>query len=370
MSDRAKFNLWAGYLWAVLGIAGGSLLLAPWQQAVTAATVILLYALAVIAVAISYGTGPAVLAALAGSAAYMGFFSVAQGAREILSALLLFSIALSVGQVTTRLRGHADLARRQSRESAALHEQMRAAELKHAEESLRSSILAALSHDLRTPLTALVSQAETLQMAKLPPARQAALLDTLREQALSLSRQMNNLLDMAKLASGPVRLQKAWQPIEEVVGASLQQAREQWPQRVFLTRIAENLPPLEIDAVLLERALWNLLDNAAKYSPPEQPVTIEVRRDAESLFLAVCDAGSGVDAADSVRLFAAFQRGRSESAVSGTGLGLSIAHSIVSAHGGNIAVAGRSEGGSCFTIRLPLGVPPAFMDEINETRAA
>lgn len=365
MTEWQNYGDLVGYFWAMLGIALGTLLLAPWQQAVTPAGVALLYALAVVAVAISYGTGPALVAAIAGSVAYFGIFVAGAEAnrRELLVPGILLLIALSVGQVTTRLRRHAERARQRSRESAELYEQMRATELKHAAETLRSSILAALSHDLRTPLTALVSQAETLQMGKLPPERQAALLDTLRQQALSLSRQMNNLLDMARLASGPVELRKDWQPIEEVVGVTLQQARVQWPQRQFATHIAGNLPPVEIDAVLLERALWNLLDNAVKYSPAEAPVDVEVNCAKGCLQLAVCDAGSGIDAADSARLFAAFQRGRAESHIAGTGLGLSIAHSIVSAHGGSIEAAARTEGGSCFTIRLPLGEPPAFMNE-------
>lgn len=352
---------WAGYMWAALAATLGTLLLAPWQQAVTPAGAALLYALAAVVLAISYGTGPAVLAALVGGVAYHVIFAADADRREWMVPGVLLLIALSAGQVTTRLRRHAELLRRQSRERAELSEQMRAAELKHAAEALRSSILAALSHDLRTPLTALVSQAETLQMGRLPPERQAALLETLRQQALALSRQMNNLLDMARLASGAVELKRAWQPIEEIVGVTLQQARSQWPQRQFAIQIAAELPPVNIDAVLLERALWNLLDNAAKYSPPDQPVTVDVSRTGCELLLAVCDAGQGIDPADAARLFTAFQRGQTESDIAGTGLGLSIAQSIARAHGGSIEATRPAAGGSCVVLRLPLGEAPACM---------
>lgn len=366
MGDIDLSTPWAGYFWALLGVTLGTLLLAPWQQAVTPAGAALLYALAAVVVAISYGTGPALLAACSGGLGYYAVFVMEADSREFLVPGLLLLIALSAGQVTTRLRRHAERVRQQSRESAELSEQMRATELKHAAEALRSSILAALSHDLRTPLTALVSQAETLQMGKLPPARQAALLETLRQQALNLSRQMNNLLDMARLASGPVELKKAWQPIDEVVGVTLQQARSQWPQREFVTQVSPNVPPVNIDAVLFERALWNLLDNAAKYSPPDTPVSVDVGCAAGYLWLAVCDVGAGIDPADAARLFAAFQRGQVESHIAGTGLGLSIAHSIVKAHGGEIDAVPRTTGGSCFTIRLPLGEAPAFMNDEAE----
>ena len=166
---------------------------------------------------------------------------------------------------------------------------------------------------------------------------------------------------MARLASGAVELKRAWQPIEEIVGVTLQQARSQWPQRQFAIQIAAELPPVNIDAVLLERALWNLLDNAAKYSPPDQSVTVDVSRTGCELLLAVCDAGQGIDPADAARLFTAFQRGQTESDIAGTGLGLSIAQSIARAHGGSIEATRPAAGGSCVVLRLPLGEAPACM---------
>lgn len=235
-------------------------------------------------------------------------------------------------------------------------------EVKHAAESLRSSILAALSHDLRTPLTALVSQAETAALGKLSPERQRLLLNAIRQQALSISQQMTQLLDMARLSVGPVQLDTAWQPVEEVLGVTARQIRAQWPERVVSIELAPDLPPVKIDAVLIERVLWNLAENAIKYSPPETPVALAATRDGNDLDLAVCDHGPGIPPAIAEKIFAPFQRGKPESGIPGIGLGLSIARTIVEAHGGQLLHRSGSPGGCCFHVRLPIGNPPSLHD--------
>lgn len=236
----------------------------------------------------------------------------------------------------------------------------RETELKHAAESLRSSILSALSHDLRTPLTALVGMAETVALGKAAPGRQRQMLEAIRNQALSISQQMTKLLDMAKLSVGKLQLNSDWQPVEEVLGATMQLVAGQWPERRVTLDVSRDLPPLNIDAVLIERVLWNLLENAIKYSPADQAVELSVRRHESQMEIAVCDAGPGIAGDSLERIFDPFQRGRSESDIPGIGLGLSIAKTIVEAHGGTLSAHPRAGGGSCFRIRLPLGEPPFF----------
>lgn len=236
----------------------------------------------------------------------------------------------------------------------------RANEVKHAAEALRSSILSALSHDLRTPLTALVGMADNLVLGKLAPEKQQPVLGAIRNQALSISRQMTNLLDMARLSAGRLQLNVAWQPIEEVLGATLQQIREQAPASPLQLDLAPGLPPVNIDAVLIERVLWNLIDNALKYSPAATPVEIAVRQAGEHLEILVCDRGPGIAPEQANALFEAFRRGRVESEIPGVGLGLSIARTIAEAHGGDLAYRPRHGGGSCFALRLPLGQTPQF----------
>lgn len=243
-------------------------------------------------------------------------------------------------------------------------EKARQTEIKHAAEALRNSILSALSHDLRTPLTALVGMAETIAMGKVPAERQKQTLEAIRNQAVSISQQMTNLLDMAKLSAGKFELSRAWQPVEEVIGATLQQVRTQWQTREITVSLAKDLPPINIDAVLIERVLWNLVENAIKYSPADAPVEMIVRRVDEHMEISVCDAGPGLSSENSDKLFDLFQRGKTESEIPGVGLGLSIAKTIVEAHGGTIIAENRGACGSCFRIRLPLGNPPCF-DEMD-----
>ena len=199
----------------------------------------------------------------------------------------------------------------------------------------------------------------------LPPERQQSLLRGLREQAQSIHQFVNNLLDMARLQSGKVEPNLAWQPIEEVVGAALQQIRNVAEDRAVDVRIAPDLPPLRIDATLMERALWNLLENAVKYSPPGTPIELNICQNGELLEIIVCDRGPGLPENGAEALFGLFQRGRPESNVPGAGIGLAIVKSIADLHRGQLDAEARDGGGSCFRLTLPIGQPPQinFEDE-------
>ena len=234
----------------------------------------------------------------------------------------------------------------------------RETEVKHASELLRSSILGALSHDLRTPLAALVSMADTAALGKASPERQKHLLEAIRNQAMSIGQQMMKLLEMAKLSSGTIELNRAWQPVEEVLGSVLRLIRMQWKDREISLDIEPNLPPICIDAVLIERVLWNLLENAIKYSPAETMIELAIHQVGEQIEICVNDSGSGLPETDTNRLFNLFQRGKAESDVAGVGLGLSISRTIVEAHEGVISASSRLGGGACFRVMLPIGNPP------------
>lgn len=239
-------------------------------------------------------------------------------------------------------------------------EKARETEVKHAAEALRSSILSALSHDLRTPLTALVGMAETVALGKASPERQNYMLAAIRDQAVSISQQMTKLLEMAKLSAGKLQLNTAWQPVEEVLGATMQQIRSHWPAREVLVKVANALPPVNIDAVLIERVLWNLVENAIKYSHADTAVEISVRQVGRQMEITVCDGGPGITPENMLKIFDLFQRGKTESEIPGVGLGLSIAKTIVEAHGGVIFARNRQGGGSCFCVSLPIENPPCF----------
>ncbi|MGE5491901.1 MAG: DUF4118 domain-containing protein [Actinomycetota bacterium] len=231
-------------------------------------------------------------------------------------------------------------------------------------ERLRSSVLSALSHDLRTPLTALVGMADSLALARdgtTEATRSTAA--ALRDQARAMGNLLGNLLDMARLQAGKVQLRREWQLFEDVISASLNLLKHTLADRPIRVALPPDMPLVELDAVLLERVVCNLLENAAKYSPPGSPIEIRAFVDGDRAGIAVCDRGRGFPPGQAERVFGMFERGQAESATPGVGLGLAIAKAIVEAHGGTIAAADRPEGGACVTFRLPLGTPPAIEAE-------
>jgi two-component system, OmpR family, sensor histidine kinase KdpD len=227
-------------------------------------------------------------------------------------------------------------------------------------ERLRNSLLAALSHDLRTPLTVLVGLAESLTLTK-PPLSPGQLesAEAIQDEARRMSTLVSNLLDMARIESGEVRLNLQWQPLEEVVGSALNAARGMLKQHFVDVQIPRHLPLVRFDALLIERVLVNLLENASKYTPPGSTVTLSAEVIADRLSVSVSDDGPGLPIGREEAVFQKFTRGERESATPGVGLGLSICRAIVESHQGKIVATHRPGGGARFTFTLPLGRPPA-----------
>jgi len=235
-------------------------------------------------------------------------------------------------------------------------------------ERLRNSLLSALSHDLRTPLAALYGLSDMLvaSMQGLPEdARESA--QAIGAAARRMNAMVNNLLDMARLQSGSVRLNRQWQPIEEIVGTALQSVGSVLAGRQVSIELADGLPLVEFDAVLIERVLANLLENAGKYTPAGSRVVIAARVAQTDLLVSVEDDGPGLPPGREEALFQKFVRGENESATAGVGLGLAICRAIVEAHEGRLwAEPVRADGprrGARFCFTLPLGTPPAMPTE-------
>jgi two-component system, OmpR family, sensor histidine kinase KdpD len=226
-------------------------------------------------------------------------------------------------------------------------------------ERMRNTLLSAVSHDLRTPLTTILGAAEAAQR-HVPPGGAADMLEQVRIQAQAMQRLVENLLDMARLQQGGVHLQREWLPLDEVVGSALRQMRARLHEHPVSTDVPASLPLLQLDAVLMERVLVNLLDNAAKYTPAGTPLTIHAREQDGEVLVAVQDGGPGLPPHLPVEtLFEPFTRGTAESTVSGIGLGLALVRSIVEAHGGRIeAAAARPGPGTVFTLRFPVPEQP------------
>jgi two-component system sensor histidine kinase KdpD len=222
-------------------------------------------------------------------------------------------------------------------------------------ERLRNALLAAISHDIRTPLTALIGSAESLCQSQPPlTVGQADSAQALVSQARELNALVNNLLEMARLQSGAVRLRMEWQSVEEAVGSAIRAARPAMGDQVVQAELSADLPLVEFDAALIERVLVNLLENAAKYGAP--PIVIGAHVTDDSLVITVRDHGPGLPIALKGReheLFEKFARGEIESATPGVGLGLAICKAVVDAHHGEMRATSIDEGGAKFVITLP-----------------
>ncbi|MEO8005993.1 MAG: two-component system sensor histidine kinase KdpD [Betaproteobacteria bacterium] len=226
-------------------------------------------------------------------------------------------------------------------------------------ERLRNSILSVLSHDLRTPLTSLLGLAESLAITR--PAlsgEQREMATAIREEAVRMNALVNNLLDMARLQAGEVKLNLQWQPIEEVVGSAVAALRLPLAGHEVHINLPAGLPLVDIDAVLFERVLVNLLENAAKYTPQGSHITIEASTAGEEFRIVVADNGPGLAPGSEESIFEKFTRGTTESTTPGVGLGLAISRAIVEAHRGRMWAERNAPAGARFVIALPRGTPP------------
>ena len=235
-------------------------------------------------------------------------------------------------------------------------------------ERLRNSLLSAISHDLRTPLAALIGLTESMDMTQPAlTAPQRELSQAMRGEARRMNSLVNNLLDMARLQSGAVELRREWQPLEEVVGSALQSLRLLTAGRPVQVLLPDDLPLLEFDAVLMERVLSNLIENALKYTPAASPITIRAQADSQWVRVQIDDEGPGLPVGREKEIFDKFERGQKESSTPGVGLGLAICRAIVQAHGGTIHALNRPEQGARFEFTLPRGTPPVLPAEPQES---
>ncbi len=234
-------------------------------------------------------------------------------------------------------------------------------------ERLRSALLTSISHDLRTPLASILGAATTLKSysATLDEPAKNDLLTSIAEESERLNRFIANLLDMTRLESGTVVPKLEPNDLGDIIGSALRRAAKVLEGHELVLSLEPDLPMLDLDPVLFEQALFNLLDNAAKYSPPGSKVAVKAARDGNTIRLSVTDAGDGIPPADLERIFDKFYRVHSSDRKrAGTGLGLAISRGFVESMHGTLVAANRSDGkGAVFTITLPAS-------ETKEERAA
>jgi two-component system sensor histidine kinase KdpD len=231
-----------------------------------------------------------------------------------------------------------------------------AARIAAESERLRSTLLSSVSHDLRTPLAAITGAASGLLIEPPPgPELRRELAATVLEEAERLNRLVGNLLDMTRLEAGTLEPKRDWHSLEEVVGGALARVERYAAGRRLAAEVAPDLPLVPIDAVLVEQALVNLLENALRHGGPNGAVSVLARRDGDAARLEVRDEGTGFPPGDAERLFDKFYRAKGGP---GAGLGLAIARAIVTAHGGRIWAEAGEPRGATFAFTLPFGDAP------------
>jgi two-component system sensor histidine kinase KdpD len=242
-------------------------------------------------------------------------------------------------------------------ERVRLASQMDAARVEAEAERLRSALLTSLSHDLKTPLTSILGAANSLReyADRFDGAARADLLRTIEDEAVRMSRFVVNLLDMTKLEAGAIQLNRETADVTEIVGSALQRLKGATEGFAVRFNVEPDLPLIPLDVLLMEQVLINLLDNAAKYTPPASTIEISARRQQNAVMIAIMDEGPGIPEDRLTRIFEKFHRLESgDRQRAGTGLGLAICRGFIEAMGGTITAANRADRpGAVFTITMP-----------------
>jgi two-component system sensor histidine kinase KdpD len=226
---------------------------------------------------------------------------------------------------------------------------------------LRSALLTSVSHDLRTPLSSIIGAASTVQELgdSLAASDRAELLKTVMDEARRLNGYIQNLLDMTRIEHGELKITRDWEEPSDLFGAALRRVKESWPDAGITLRIADDAALVRLHGELFVQALYNVIDNAVRYSPAGTPIDVACLRDGDGLRVEVTDAGPGLTAGQRKRIFDMFYRAESgDSRSGGTGLGLAITRGIIEAHSGKVfAEAGPGGKGTRIVILLPGAMP-------------
>ncbi|HYM36066.1 MAG TPA: ATP-binding protein, partial [Steroidobacteraceae bacterium] len=243
-------------------------------------------------------------------------------------------------------------------ERTALADQARSAEVRAETEAVRNSLLASLSHDLRTPLSTIVGGAATLseRMEDLKPEERRALAGAVRNAASHVSEHVTSMLHLVQLESGAIRLRFDWYALDEIVGTVLHRLKDRLATHSIVIDMPKSLQAARIDGKLIEQVIENLLDNVIKYTPADSEIRISAATQGNQLEVTIADTGPGFEGADSETLFQKFERGKREGTVDGIGLGLAICRAIIELHHGHIWAEERQPHGAAIHFTLPIGV--------------
>src|SRR5687768_14292612 len=379
-----------GYGVAVVVICAATIVLRSFGDHVNATTVALTFLLLVLFLATAWGPKPAVLASVLAATSFNYFFLPPVGTFTISDphnwvAIIAFLLtAVTVGQLSARAKQRTEEAEVGKREIERLYEELREAfeRASHAEalrqsEKLKSALLDAVTHDLRTPLTSIKASITTLldELRGEPPLAldresRIEMMEVIDEESDRLNRFINGLIDLARIEAGELQLRRRWGVVDEIISAALARAEPITRQRQIELEVEKELPGVRVDERAVSEVVYTLLDNAAKYSAPGSRIRISAQRaGAELIQMSVADEGRGIAPDLRERVFDKFFRATRDGDVttrqpSGTGMGLAIAKGIVEAHGGKIWIESTSAGkGTRVVFTLPIGA-----EDVGEDR--
>ena len=372
---------WAGYAVAVLSVVVLTLLLKIVGTHVNAATVSLALLLNVLFIATRWGSVPALFASILAMLCFNFFFLPPLGTFQIAAtdnwiAMLAFLVtAVTAGQLSASARRRAEEAETGRREIERLYAELRDAfeRASHAEalrqsEKLKSALLDAVTHDLRTPLTSIKASITTLldesrgeQPVALDRDARLEMMEVIDEESDRLSRFINGLIELARIEAGELQLRRRWGAVDEIISAALIRAAPITRHHHVELEVEKELPGVRVDERAVSEVVYTLIDNAAKYSAKGSTIRITARRAGEDLIeMGVEDEGTGIPRDLRERVFDKFFRATRDGDVThkptGTGMGLAIAKGIVEAHEGRIRIESGKDGkGTRVLFTLPIG---------------
>ena len=386
MPQAALNSKWAGYIGGVIGTALITSVLAPFQQQVNATTVALTFLLVVLFVALFWGSRPALLASVLGMFCFNFFFlpplytlTIAH-AENWVALIVFFTTALAVGQLSARAKQRAEEAEGRKREVESLYTQLQAAferaseaEAAKRSERLKSALLDAVTHDLRTPLTSIKASITTLideahgptegnPPVTLDEESRLEMLEVIDQESDRLNRFIGDLIELARIEAGELQLRRRWGAVDEIISTALTRAKSLTAKHRVEINSDKESPVVRVDANAVSEVIYTLVDNAAKYSPPDSTIMIDAHRGPDGMvIMAVEDEGTGIPREMRERVFDKFFRAMRNGDVSthqpaGTGMGLAIAKGIVEAHEGKIWIEDTANGkGTRVVFALPIG---------------